>query len=122
MSDRDWALARMKLQREEGRCRVCRTDRQVQMAHIFKRWVDRTYADGTPQPKAWVVLPERVVPLCGPIGDPNSCHERYDTGRLDLLGHLSKQEEAQAVLDAGGLELARKRLCPSVYGPTKVAA
>jgi hypothetical protein len=37
----------------------------------------------------------------------------------DLLGHLTPQEEAQAVLDANGLENARVRLCPSAY---KVAA
>lgn len=32
--------------------------------------------------------------------------------KLDLLGYLTAEEEAQAVLDAGSLEAARRRLGP----------
>lgn len=106
---RDWTLARAKITEESGRCRICKSAEEVQAAHIVGREFDRYYADGGRQLEPWVVLSERVVPLC------RAHHEAYDAHLIDPLGHLTPEEEARAVLDANGLENARVRLCPSEY-------
>jgi hypothetical protein len=106
---RDWGLARSKRDAEGARCRLCKSSCQVELAHVWRRQADRYWADGTPQGALWIVLPERVVPLC------REHHRAYDAHLIDLLGHLTPQEEAQAVIDADGLENARIRICPSEY-------
>lgn len=70
-----------------------------------------------------IVAPVRIVPLCGPATDSATCHYGLDSHRRDfsLLGKLTPEEEAQAVLDAGGLELVRVRVAPSEY-PSKIAS
>lgn len=122
MPRRDWTIARLKVDEQEGgRCRVCRTNHRVEAAHIIGREADR-YVDGEPQSQPWVVLPTRIVPLCGPATDPTTCHGKYDLHRLNLIGYLAPEEEARAVLDAGGLEQARVRIAPLAYNAKKVAA
>lgn len=107
---RDWTLARVKVDAEGGRCRICKSGDDVQAAHIIGRTHDRYAADGeTRLPEPWVVLTTRIVPLC------QTHHRAFDAHLLDLLGHLTPQEEAQAVIDSRGLESARIRLCPSEY-------
>ena len=96
--------ARLKVE-AEGRCRACGTGRHLEAAHIVARgrtFAARGYDD-----------PLNIVPLCN--GFANNCHYRYDHSDLDLLGLLTPAEEARAVVLAGGLELARRRLCPSAY-------
>lgn len=110
---RDWTLARAKVEHEGGRCRICRTTRQVEAAHVIRREYDREPALSLRGSSAFV-HPDRIVPLC------REHHQEYDAHRLDLLGRLTREEEVQAVADVG-LETARIRLCPSAY-PSKVAA
>lgn len=127
---RDWTAAREKVERE-GRCRIemrlvygitgtCAGP--LEAAHIIGRECDEYVAawaiemetlDVSQRPKTayatWRVDPDRIVPLC------HKHHRAYDDHELDLLGYLTPEEEAQAVLDAGSLESARRRLCPSEY-------
>jgi hypothetical protein len=121
---RDWAEARAKLERE-GACRRAmkrfggdgQCDGPLEAAHIIGREHDKEPAmeledAGDPcreNPTYWVA-PDRIVPLC------RRHHQMYDAHELDLLGYLTPAEEAQAVFDAGGLENARVRLCPTAYG------
>ena len=99
---RDWSKARAKVDRE-GCCRVCGTTaRRIEAAHI----VGREHDDK-------VVVPIRIVPLCGPATDTTTCHGKQHARRLDLLAYLSVPEQAQAVFDAGGISQAYDLLAPS---------
>lgn len=106
---RDWRDARAKVD-AEGRCRHCLISRGLEAAHVVGRRHDKPKREGS---KALWVNPDSIVPLCGLEGQ--RCHARYDAHELDLIGHLTAEEEARAVLDAGGLELARQRIAPSLY-------
>lgn len=106
---RDWSDAREKLEREEV-CRNCGTTQALECAHIIGRVHDEPKAEGS---RTLYVKPERIVPLCGPF--PDGCHGDFDQHRIDLISKLTVEEQAQAVFDAGGIELARKKLCPSAY-------
>lgn len=108
---RDWADARAKVD-AEGKCRVCkRRDRKLEAAHVIGRDNDEPKAPGS---KTFYVKPERIVPLCGPF--PAGCHgDTQERRTTDLLPHLTVEEQAQAVLDAGSIESARVRLAPSAY-------
>lgn len=115
MPKRDWSDARAKVD-AEGVCRVCGFPRKLESAHIAGRKFDEPKNSNS---KTLYVKPERIVPLCGiPVDGKFSCHLRYDAHRLDLLGYLTSEEEAQAVLDLGSIESARRRLCPSAYRET----
>jgi hypothetical protein len=124
---RNWAAARHKVELE-GKCRNCgTTDVHLEAAHILGRRADRRPPlnwnedlDGM-WGEPFEVSPARIVPLCGPSGESSSCHCRYDEHKLDLLPLLNEDEQLQAVADAAGIELARRRLLPSAY-PSKVAA
>ena len=111
---RDWRNAIAKREREEGRCRVCgRVVGQggvmrVEMAHVIGRKHDaRTNRPGF---DLWV-NPLDVVPLC--IRVDGGCHMQYDGKtngpRLDLLPHLTRQEQLRAV-ELVGLAAAYKRI------------
>ncbi|HEX6024382.1 MAG TPA: hypothetical protein VFZ00_20505 [Solirubrobacter sp.] len=91
---RDWLAAQDK--RAQG-CRVC-GNAYVELAHVIGRARDERRG------KVAVVNKDSVVPLC------REHHQMYDAHRLDLMGVLTVSEQAQAVLDAGGLELARRRI------------
>lgn len=122
MIRRDWSEAEVKRTSE---CRVCgRSDLPIELAHIIGRAMDKKeparLLGRTWQTRSTLwVHPDRVVGLCGFGFD--SCHQLYDRHELSLAGHLTPEEEAQAVLDAGSLELARKRIAPTEY-VGKVAA
>jgi hypothetical protein len=92
---RDWSLAQHK--REDG-CRVCASHSNVELAHVIGRARDRR------QGNVATVEADSIVPLC------REHHQAYDAHVLDLLPYLSLAEQARAVLDAGGLELARRRI------------
>lgn len=109
MPKRDWSDARSKVEAERV-CRVCGSSEWVEAAHVTGRLHDEPK---TLSSKTLYVKRERIVPLCGSFS--GACHNRYDAHELDLLGFLTPQEEAQAVLDLGSIESARRRLCPSAY-------
>jgi len=108
---RDWSDAEAK----RTFCRVCGIA-NPELAHVIGRARDKPKR---PHMKTLWVNPDAVVPLCGPF--PEGCHGAYDRHELDLLPYLTRQEQARAVLDAGGLELARRRLAPSLYREKRVA-
>lgn len=118
---RQWQQAREKVD-HEGMCRVAAggwgrnpcDESTVEAAHIIGREHDKNmpmFRFGRPTApwRSYTVAPCRIVPLC------RKHHRAYDAHELDLLGYLTPEEEAQAVLDAGSLESARRRLCPSEY-------
>ena len=108
---RDWHLALDKVH-GEGRCRACgRQDVKLEAAHLAGREYDRR--------SGYVVLPERVIPLCGPVGDARSCHAIYDgpasqRKMLGLIEKLEPEEVEQMVSDLGSLGLAWRRLTGEV--------
>jgi len=88
-------------------CRVCGAP-GAEAAHILGRAHDQPISPGS---KTLLVLPDRIVPLCNEeMG--SGCHVAYDTHILDLLPYLTASEQAQAVLDAGSMGLALKRISP----------
>jgi len=103
MSRRDWSDCQYK--RAEG-CRVCGRY-EVELAHTIGR--AKQDKPKTPGSKTLWVNPDSVVPLC-----PDH-HREYDAHQLDLLPYMPLAEQFNAVEAAPGLELARKRLCPSAY-------
>jgi hypothetical protein len=105
-----WDDARAKVEAEG--CRCCFRP-AVETAHIIGRHCDQPKTEGS---KTLYVHPDSVVGLCV------AHHRAYDARELDLLGHLTPEEEARAVLDAGGLELARRRLAPGAYRDMRGAA
>ncbi len=76
---RDWRAAREKIEAEEN-CRVC-GQHGVDPAHIVPR-------SRVPGPAAMDA--GNIAPLC------RRCHTAYDAGRLDLLPHLTREEQAFA--------------------------
>jgi hypothetical protein len=104
---RDWTLAREKC---ESGCRLCGDPAEA--AHIIGRSHDSHEPIRCPEwvPfTPWLVAPDRILPLC------RAHHTAYDSHQLDVLAHLTPDEQVQAVADAGSLELARRRLLPSEY-------
>ena len=83
--NRDWSDAGLKCL-NEGMCRVCGRF-SFEIAHISGRRFDK---DG-------YVEPIDVVPLCGPFGDPEGCHTRFDNHQLDLVPHLTSPEITRAI-------------------------
>jgi hypothetical protein len=124
---RDWTEARAKVD-AEGRCRFWRGGPsglcvgRLEAAHIVGRHRDyfmplSAYEDAGFRIIAAVsleVAPERIVPLCA------HHHDAYDAHELNLLGFLTAEEEAQAVLDAGGR--AEWRVTASVGSGIHMAA
>lgn len=108
---RDWSLTHEKV---EGGCRICGLP--AERAHVIGREHDKhpplDLEEGFAWP-AYLVAPDRIVPLCGPT--PGGHHGQYDRGELDLLPHLTLPEQLQAVADAGSIDLARKRICGNAY-------
>ena len=100
---------------EVGECVVCGSTRYLEMAHIIGREHDEPR---TPGAKTLYVIRDRIAILCGPF--PSGCHGDYDNKRLDLLPYLTLAEQVQAVRDAGGIDAARRRLCPTEYVETVI--
>ena len=133
--DRDWRDARQKI--DGTYCRLCTEDNpNVEAAHVIGRENDRpkpcegchgTGGDafdggesgsmvcwsceglGSQKPDVLWVNPDSVIPLCRPH------HTAYDHHEIDVLPVLTFEEQVQAVKDAGGLENARVRTCPTAY-------
>jgi hypothetical protein len=103
---RKWDAARAKVE-AEGYCRACASPYGLQAAHILGREHDKK--------SGYRVLPERVVPLCGPVVGDEGCHARYDRHAQDIWHILNFEEQAQAIEDAGGYWLAVKRCSPVAY-------
>lgn len=99
----DWSEAILKRD-SEGACRIC-GDAHVEAAHVMGRKHDRGF-----------VHPDRIVPLC-----PRH-HVRYDAHDLDIMGVLTLDEQLQAVIDAGGIERARRRIVGPLYRHETAAA
>lgn len=114
MPRRTWDSARAKVD-SEGECRVCGSQEQLEAAHILGRSHDAYTLGRLKRSKTWHVEPLRIVPLCGTFSN-NECHRLVDEHKLDLLPYLELEEEVTAVRDAGGIELARRKLAPSAYG------
>lgn len=108
---RDWTDALAKVE-EEGCCRICkRTDRKLDAAHVLGREHDEPkVGEGGRILQTLYVHPDRIIPACGPF--PEGCHGDIDMRRINLLPHLTLNEQIQAVRDAGGIEAARIRLAP----------
>lgn len=87
------AEARRKVN-EEGRCRVCKTNRDLDPAHIVPR--SRVLGkDGAEDPR-------NVIPLC------RRCHDAQHAGTLELLPYLRRDEEAFVVSLVGIAEAFRR--------------
>jgi len=108
---RDWSEAEAKKQRE-GRCRVCGKQTTLQSAHTVGREHDGSTIESlsvidpdhpdAPDPGT-LVRARDIVPLC------RDHHTAYDARQLDLLPHLSYDEQAAAV-EHLGIVRALKRL------------
>lgn len=121
---RDWSWAVIK---RHPACRVCgATDRKIELAHVIGRehdlknvsvcdWTDPRTGE-THLERVALVLPDRVVPLCGPQVNTGTCHNRLDLAHdLELWDHLLDEEKRQAIEDAGSLGLALRRLAPLTW-------
>lgn len=98
---RSWTAARQKV--DEQGCRLATTPGhhctgQVEAAHV----IDRSLGGG--------MQADEIVPLC------KAAHSAYDAFELDLLPHLTIDEQVAAVRTLG-IEGARRRTCPSDYTP-----
>ena len=106
--NRDWDDAIRKV-REEGECRVCGVQRQLEAAHLAPRAHDKPKKFGS---KTLYVEPDNIVCLCA------HCHrDLFDMGKLDLLEYLTVDEQVHVVRALGGIENARIRLAPLDYRP-----
>lgn len=116
---RDWTFARNKVESED-QCRVWShsldetgCDGPLEAAHLIGRARDFFTAGFVTSykqdRKVLIVVPVRIVPLC------RKHHRLFDAHEIDLLPALTPEEQVQAVMDAGGLELARRRLAPTAY-------
>ena len=103
--DRNWDDAIEKC-RDEGKCRVCKVQRGLDCAHLAPRTHDRPKHVGQ---KRLYVHPDNAVPLC------SHCHYGFDHSELDVLPHLTLEEQLHVVRTLGGLEQARIRLAPLDY-------
>lgn len=129
---RDWSAARAKV--EHAACRLCAPDEScgpVEAAHVIGRECDRPprcrVCNGTGSDVSWCaacrnkgflmnvlyVDPDSVIPL------GSGHHKLYDAHEVDVLPVLTLEEQIRAVEDAGGIELARQRTCPSQYPRTE---
>lgn len=107
---RDWSAVTID---SDTACRVCGSQGQTTRAHLSRRCHDEKVGRGR-----WVVHPDDVIPLCGPVGAPGSCHTLFDNGRLDVLGYATVEEQVRVVQHLGGIEAARMRLAPLAYWST----
>jgi hypothetical protein len=104
--------ARAKVE-AEGRCRVCGTNAsKCDAAHLWPRSMGGGGFD----------TPDLVIPLCSRIKGGTGCHDEFDAHRLDVLEHLTLDEQLATVRAAGSIERARQRLAPSDYTPTARAS
>lgn len=96
MTKRNWQDSLQKVE-EQPYCRVCGSP-FVEQAHVIGRARDERRGG------VRYVNPDSIVPLCA------EHHRAYDGRRLDLLPYLTVAEQARAVIDADGIEAARRRI------------
>lgn len=99
-------------------CLYCGMVGRTTRAHVSGRRFDRP----KPGMRTRWVNPLDVVPLCGPVGDSQACHTRYDKGEIDLLDKLDLDRQLRCVELLGSIENARMRLAPGDYHRTIQAA
>ncbi|PLS87308.1 MAG: hypothetical protein CYG60_02560 [Actinobacteria bacterium] len=103
---RDWSQALEKVQ-EEGMCRYYGLSQDLQAAHVIGREHDHIEI-GPRGGETRVVQEEDIVVLCS-----FHHHGVYDARQLDLLAFLYPYEQARAVLVAGGITKALRRITGS---------
>lgn len=86
---RNWGPAIVKVQ-EEGRCRFGCTSTDLDPAHIV------------PRSRGGDMDPLNIVPLC------RQHHTAFDSGTLELLPVLTREEQAHAVGLIGVAEVYRR--------------
>jgi hypothetical protein len=101
---REWALALTKVE-EEGECRACRrSDVHLEAAHVLGREHDTKpplvwdqARDGDWEWKApFLVAPQRIIPLCGPVGDSDGIElARVRLDPDDYTEHMRQARVAQ---------------------------
>ena len=87
----DWKPGIEKVQ-NEGDCRYCRSGESLDPAHLWPRSLGGSMDR------------DNIVPLC------RSCHNLFDSSRLDLLPYLTINEQLCVVREAGGIARAYDRL------------
>lgn len=102
---REWDAAIEKC-RDEGQCRYCGIQANLQAAHTIKRQYDERVKPGSRNRR---VNPDGVIPLCA------HCHDLQERGEISILGVLSLDEQLYAVARLGTIEAARRRLDPLDY-------
>ena len=112
MPPRNWSAGRARV-REEGRCRACARPGDHDPAHIIARARTQPGLDYGDQPTNFVAL-------C------RACHRSYDRQgppgtQLDLLPFLDREEQATAVLLAGGILNALERVTGCRWAPATSA-
>ncbi len=100
---RDWRRALRKVN-QEGQCRVCKSQVNLQAAHTISRRLQDVEIEGPRGGIMLLVKADAIVPLC------EQHHLEYDARELDLLPYLFLHEQVYAVETAGGIALANKRL------------
>lgn len=103
--DRNWDEAIRKC-RDEGACRVCGLQTNLDAAHLAPRKHDKPKRFGS---KTRFVAPENIIPLC------SHHHHLLDSGQLDVLAYLTIEEQVHVVKTLGGIDMARRRLAPLDY-------
>lgn len=136
---RDWSIANEYRAAQGGCCVICGKPNS-ELAHIIRREYDNRpplnchyegvelfyeAPHGLVPWKSGLVVPERVILLCGPATTSSTHHGIYDgpasgRGELNLLAHLSKQQQLQAVADAGSIMAALNRIDGAVPNPAAV--
>ena len=105
MADREWGEAIAKC-RDEGACRVCGLQTNLDAAHLAPRKHDKPKRLGV---KTRKVDPNNIIPMC------SRDHYLFDAGRLDVLAYLTIEEQVHVVKTLGGIDMARRRLAPLDY-------
>ncbi len=100
---RDWREALRKVN-QEGQCRVCKSQVNLQAAHTISRRLQDVEVEGPRGGTMLLVKADAIVPLC------YKHHFEFDARRLDLLPYLFLHEQVYAVETAGGIMSALKRL------------
>lgn len=108
---RDWSDIHVD---QDTPCLYCGIVGRSTRAHVSGREYDRPHPDRPDSETLWV-NPLDIVPLCGPVGDSNACHTRFDAGEIDLLDKLDSDRQLRAVEVMGSIESARMRLAPLDY-------
>lgn len=90
---RDWTEGRAKVD-AEGACRLCGDAGALDSAHVVPRSHNPTEAN---------MDARGIIPLC------RSCHRAFDANEISVLEVLTVEEQAWAVLMAGGLVNAMQR-------------